>query len=61
MIAFDKINTYAEEMSNLVQLSQVDTKKFGNDIPSHINFINRYEQFKNMTRKVTWYISSDIT
>jgi hypothetical protein len=61
MLAFDKINVYAEEMSNLVQLSQIDTKKFGNDVPSHINFINRYEQFKNSTRQVTWYISSDIT
>ena len=60
MEAFDKIDVYAQEMSDLVQLSQIDTKKFGNDVPSHINFINRYEQFKNTTRSVTWYISTDI-
>jgi hypothetical protein len=44
--SFGKIKTYADELADLVKVSKIDTKKFGNNISSHINFKNTYEQFK---------------
>ena len=31
------------ELADLVKVSKIDTKKFGNNISSHINFKNTYE------------------
>ena len=45
--AYEMIDKYAQKISDLVTISQVDTEKFGNSIPLHINFLNNYEQFKN--------------
>ena len=38
--SFGKIKTYADELADLVKVSKIDTKKFGNNISSHINFKN---------------------
>ena len=53
--AFNKISKYADSMSELVKMSQIDTEKFGNNIPDQINFINSYEQFK-YNSSATWFI-----
>lgn len=55
--SFGKIKTYADELADLVKVSKIDTKKFGNNISSHINFKNTYEQFKYGEHKVEWYIN----
>ena len=44
--AFQEISKYADLLSNLVNASQVDTEKFGNNIASQINFVNKYNLFK---------------
>lgn len=53
--AFNKISKYADSMSELVKMSQIDTEKFGNNIPEQINFVNSYEQFK-YNSSATWFI-----
>ena len=43
--AYQDLSQDAEVLSNLVQLSQIDTKKFGNTLPLQLNFkrrLNRY-------------------
>ena len=57
MKSFDKIKVYADELSELVHVSQIDTKKFGNNITAHIDFRNRYDQFKYGKHAVSWYIN----
>ena len=37
----------AQALSDLVRMSRIDTKKFGNNIISQLNFLNSYQQFKN--------------
>lgn len=44
--SFNELNTFAQQLSELVQCSQIDTKKFGNTIHDHINFINKYDAFE---------------
>ena len=44
--SFNEISTFAQEMSQLVQCSQIDTKKFGNTIHSQIDFANKYDAFR---------------
>ena len=34
-------------LSDLVSYSRIDTKKFGNNIISQLNFLNGYNNFKN--------------
>ena len=46
ILAFQNLTKYADALEQLVQCSQVDTKKFGNSITDHWNFYNKYEQFK---------------
>ena len=36
----------ADKLAKLVTVSRIDTKKFGNNIPSQLNFINNYLTFK---------------
>lgn len=55
--SFDKIKRYADELAELVHVSQIDTKKFGNNITAHIDFRNRYDQFKYGKHDVVWYIN----
>lgn len=49
MEAFNEINKYARLMSELVTVSQVDTKKFGNHITQMVNFIAKQNvcRYKN--------------
>lgn len=56
--AWDKIEPLASEMSSLVKMSRIDTKKFGNNIAEHINFLNSYDNFIYGNRRVTWYIKN---
>lgn len=46
ILAFQNLTKFADAIEQLVQCSQVDTKKFGNSITDHWNFYNKYEQFK---------------
>lgn len=61
LMAFNKITPYAEEMSNLVKMSRIDTKKFGNTLALRRDFINEYKKFKNGERDVTWVNTDDST
>lgn len=57
--SFNKIGRYADELSRLVHLSQIDTKKFGNDIALQKNFENSLNLFKFGDHSVKWYINND--
>ena len=68
LMAFDKITPYAEEMSELVKKSRIDTKKFGNTLALRRDFINEYLKFKNggkidtyKERTVKWINTDDST
>ncbi len=61
LMAFAKITPYAEEMSELVKKSRIDTKKFGNTIALRRDFINEYKKFKNENRDVSWINTDDST
>lgn len=43
--AFEELSTHAQAISDLVSVSQIDTKKFGNTIRDHINFDNKIQHF----------------
>lgn len=45
--AFQTISKYATKLEQLVQESRVDTKKFGKTIQEQIDYVNKYEIFKN--------------
>lgn len=49
LIAYHDIQSYADQLQNLVQLSQIDTRKFGNTIMLMWNYLHR----------INSYISSD--
>lgn len=61
MRGFKRMEKYADEMSQLVLNSRIDTKKFGNNIASQLHFLNKYMQFKYNTQKdkVYWYIDNN--
>jgi hypothetical protein len=59
-MSFEKISRYAEELSRLVHLSQIDTKKFGNSIALHINFENSINNFKFGSHQAKWYINDEV-
>ena len=44
--SFKDVGVYAKKLSDLVKVSQIDTKKFGNSIAQQINFSNRIDVFK---------------
>lgn len=48
VLAFQNLTKYADALEQLVQCSQVDTKKFGNTITDHYNFYNKYNSFKSL-------------
>jgi hypothetical protein len=56
--AFDDIRPCTEALSSLVQLSQIDTKKYGNTIMSQINYLTRVNEFK-YSNKTPWIITTD--
>lgn len=46
MYVYEKIQPHVDILSNLVTQSRIDTKNFGNNIVSQLNFINGYYDFK---------------
>lgn len=69
--AYQDLSSDTEVLSNLVQLSQIDTKKFGNTLPLQLNFkrrLNRYiDNYQsrfyingadNMEKPINYYLSS---
>lgn len=69
--AYQDLSSDTEVLSNLVQLSQIDTKKFGNTLPLQLNFkrrLNRYiDNYQsrfyingsdNIERPINYYLSS---
>lgn len=42
---FESLNDKAEDMSKLVQLSQIDTKRYGNNFVEQDRFIYRWKAF----------------
>ena len=56
-----KIEPYADELSSLVTVSRVDTKKFGNNIAAQLHYINnlnafRYGEHKHSNKAIQWII-----
>lgn len=43
---FVELQDYAQALSDMVQCSQIDTKKFGNNVASQINFKNNYYKLR---------------
>ena len=43
--SFERLDKYAQSLSELVQCSQIDTKKFGNTIAAQRNFVNKLNTF----------------
>ena len=64
IVAFRDLIKYAEALEELVKCSQIDTKKFGNNITEHYNFINKYRQFTSLHKDpdskdaIIWKINS---
>lgn len=69
--AYRDLSSDTEVLSNLVQLSQIDTKKFGNTLPLQLNFkrrLNRYiDNYQsrfyingadNIEKPINYYLSS---
>lgn len=69
--AYQDLSSDTEVLSNLVQLSQIDTKKFGNTLPLQLNFkrrLNRYiDNYQsrfyingadNIEKPINYYLSS---
>lgn len=69
--AYQDLSSDTEVLSNLVQLSQIDTKKFGNTLPLQLNFkrrLNRYiDNYQsrfyingadNIKKPINYYLSS---
>lgn len=46
LIAYKELLSDAQTLGDLVQLSQIDTKKFGNTLPLQLNFKRRLSKFK---------------
>lgn len=56
--AYADLLSDTEVLSNLVQLSQIDTKKFGNTLPLQLNFQRRLNRFIN-NNSGKFYISNN--
>lgn len=64
LYAYKDLTPYANELNELVRMSQVDTRKFGNNISAHYDFLNRYDIFKNNshvydTKVINWVINNE--
>jgi len=55
--AFEELSNHAQAISDLVSVSQIDTKKFGNTIRDHINFDNKIKHF--MENSSMWTINQE--
>lgn len=58
MEAFKKLEKYADALSQLVQVSQIDTKKFGSTLTEQMLFVNKYLNFINGPT-VNWIITTN--
>ena len=69
--AYQDLSSDTEVLSNLVQLSQIDTKKFGNTLPLQLNFKRRLNKYidnyqsrfyingaDNIEKPINYYLSS---
>lgn len=69
--AYQDLSSDTEVLSNLVQLSQIDTKKFGNTLPLQLNFKHRLNRYidnyqsrfyingaDNIEKPINYYLSS---
>lgn len=61
LITLEMLEPYAEELSELVRVSRIDTKKFGNTLALQRDFLNQYHKFKDdMGRSdVKWKITNE--
>ena len=57
--AWNRLRPYAQELSDLVKVSRIDTEKFGNNIAAQINFKNTFNNFKYGNHNVQWYIAEN--
>lgn len=57
--AWNRLRPYAQELSDLVKVSRIDTEKFGNNIASQINFKNTFNNFKYGNHNAQWYIAEN--
>lgn len=55
--AYEQLEPYSQALGELVQCSQIDTKKFGNNVASQINFKNKIESMLN--ESTVWTINED--
>lgn len=55
---FSSLSTYAQAMSTMVTCSQIDTKKFGNDIVSQQLWLNKYLN-NRYEHTVKWIINTE--
>ena len=53
--SLERLDKYAQSLSELVQCSQIDTKKFGNTIALHRNFANKMGHF--IAKNDMWVIN----
>jgi hypothetical protein len=62
LYTFDKLSRYADEMSDLVKNSRIDTKKFGNSVATQMDYMNKYNAFrfaKDRGSKPRWVINKN--
>ena len=57
MYAYGRVDTYAKKLSELVHASQIDTKKFGNNITTQLNFLNSHKVM--IENEKGWVITTD--
>ena len=57
--AWNRLRPYAQELSDLVKVSRIDTEKFGNNIAAQINFKNTFNNFKYGNHNAQWYIAEN--
>lgn len=58
MAAFERLDGYAQAMSSMVTASQIDTKKFGNDITQHRVWMNNHN-LQKYEANVAWKIDKE--
>lgn len=57
--AWNRLRPYAQELSDLVKVSRIDTEKFGNNIAAQTNFKNTFNNFKYGNHNAQWYIAEN--
>ena len=54
------LEPYAQELSDLVKMSRIDTKKFGNTLAQQREFLSEYSKFKDNEGRsdIRWKITN---